>query len=89
MIWFYFSLAMLALYVVMAFNPALDYVARALALFYLVLWYVAAGRLQDRFANAVSGGSYRRRLWGRPLAIAAAAGMGYLLLGAAVGLASS
>jgi hypothetical protein len=90
-VWFYVSLGMLALYLVVSLFGA-EQAVRGLALLYLVIWYFAAGRSQVSYVKAKYGNNYARKPWGRALLIAIASTVAYfvvaLVLGVVAGLAS-
>ncbi len=87
--WFYFSLAMLVVYIFMgmfiADEKAADVAARGLGFLYLIIWYFSAGRAQAKYVKKKFGSDYPRRSWGKPLLIGVAAIVGYLALAVAIG----
>ncbi len=87
--WFYFSLAMLGVYVLMGVfmekPEEADGAARGLGFLYLLVWYFSAGRAQARYVKEKFGASYPRRAWGKPLLIGVAAIIGFFTLAFIVG----
>lgn len=87
--WFYFSLAMLVVYILMgifmADEKAADDAARGLALLYLIIWYFAAGKAQTKYVKTEFGSDYPRRSWEKPLLIGIAAIACYFVLSVALG----
>ena len=82
--WFYFSLAILGVCVLMPVfmeNPeeAGD-VVRVLIFLNLIVWYFSTGRAQARYVKEKFGSRYPRRAWGKPLLIGMAAIIGYWIL---------
>ena len=82
--WFYFSLAMLGVYVLMGVfmekPEEADGAARGLGFLYLLVWYFSAGRAQARYVKEKLGSNYPRRAWGKPLLIGVAAIIGFFTL---------
>ena len=87
--WFYFSLAMLVVYIFMGMfigdERAADGAARGLGFLYLIIWYFSAGRSQAKYVKNKFGKDYPRRSWGKPLLIGVAAIVGYFVLALAIG----
>ena len=87
--WFYFSLAMLVVYLVIALYSADEAKSgmpvQALGFLYLVIWYFAAGRGQAKYVKAKFGKEYPRRGWGKPLMIGVAAIIGYFIAAFLIG----
>lgn len=87
--WFYFSLAMLGVYVLMGVfmekPEEADGAARGLGFLYLLVWYFSAGRAQARYVKEKFGSNYPRRAWGKPLLIGVAAIIGFFTLAVIVG----
>ena len=87
--WFYFSLAMLVVYIFMgmfiADEKAADGAARGLGFLYLIIWYFSAGRSQAKYVKEKFGKDYPRRGWSKPLLIGVAGIVGYLFLSMAIG----
>jgi hypothetical protein len=87
--WFYFSLAMLVVYILMgifmADEKAADGAARGLALLYLIIWYFSAGKAQTKYVKTEFSSDYPRRSWGKPLLIGIAAIACYFVLAVALG----
>jgi len=86
--WFYFSLAMLAIYLLMGISmpeKVADGAARLLALVYLIVWYFFVGKAQAKFVKEKFGTDYPRRAWGKPLLIGVAAIVGYFIAAMIVG----
>ena len=88
--WFYFSLAMLIVYILMgmlmAGEKGADGATRVLALLYLIIWYFSAGRAQAKYVKNKFGSDYPRRSWGKPLLVGIVAILGYFALAVALGL---
>ena len=97
MAWFYFSLAMLGVYVLlgvfMKTREEADGAARGLGFLYLLVWYFSAGKAQAKYIKEKFGSSYPRRTWGKPLLIGVAAIIGYVfvavIFGALIGVMSA
>lgn len=96
--WFYFSLAMLGVYLLigvlfMEKPEEADGAARGVGFLYLLVWYFSAGRVQARYVKEKFGSSYSRRAWGKPLLIGVAAIIGFftlaIIIGAIIGSASA
>ena len=87
--WFYFSLTMLVVYILMgmlmADDKAADGAVRGLGLLYLIIWYFSAGRAQAKYVKNQFGSDYPRRSWGKPLLIGLAAIACYVALAVALG----
>ena len=88
--WFYVSLGMLAIYVLMGVlmddSKAADGVARGLGFLFLIVWYFAAGRAQSKYVKEKFGSSYARKPWGKALLIGVAAFVGFFIAAVIVGL---
>jgi len=88
--WFYFSLAMLVVYilmgVLMADDETADVAARGLGFLYLIIWYFSAGKAQAKYVKNELGSDYPRRSWGKPLLIGIAAIACYFALAVALGI---
>lgn len=86
--WFYFSLAMLGVYVFMGLfmenSEKTGDSVRALGVLYLLVWYFSAGRAQVKYIEERFGSTYPRRSWGKPLLIGVGAKVGYFMLAAAI-----
>ena len=83
--WFYTSLAMAALYLVLAFvieDDKIDQYLRGLGFGFLIVWYVASGRSQIDYVKEKLGRDYERRPWG----VALLCGMGGVILFYAVSI---
>ena len=82
--WFYASLGMLALYVllnVFIVDPkTLDGVSRGPAFLFLLVWYFSAGREQSKYVKEKYGASYARKSWGKALLVGVGATIGYIIL---------
>jgi hypothetical protein len=78
--WFYASLVMLVIYVVMGSSmddsKAASTAATWLGFLFLCIWYFASGRAQCRFVKEKFGKDYSKKPWGKPLLIAVAAVIG-------------
>jgi len=87
--WFYVSLAMLAVYVLMGLSmteaKGADAAARILAFLYLIVWYFSVGRAQAKFVKNKFGSDYPRLTWGKPLLIGVAAIIGYFIIAMVIG----
>ena len=88
--WFYVSLGMLAIYVLMGVfmddSKAADGAARGLGFLFLIIWYFAAGRAQSKYVKEKFGSSYTRKPWGKALLIGVAAFVGFFIAAVIVGL---
>lgn len=88
--WFYVSLGMLAVYVLLGVfmddSKAADGAARGLGFLFLIVWYFSAGRAQSKYVKEKFGSSYARKPWGKTLLIGVAAFVGFLLAAVIVGL---
>src|SRR5207249_10323860 len=51
-----------------------------LALVYLLIWYFAAGRPQARYVKERLGTDYPRKAWGKPLLVAIALFLAYVVI---------
>jgi hypothetical protein len=78
-VWFYVSLVMLGIYMLVPLVGVDNQAVRYLALLYLVIWYFAAGRPQARYVKDKYGKDYPRRPWGKPLLIAIALFVAFVL----------
>jgi hypothetical protein len=89
--WFYSSLIMLLLYVLMGVlaqdNKIGEAAARGLGLLYLIVWYFSAGRAQAKYVKNRFGVNYPRRSWTKPLLIGVAAFAGYIITAIIIGFA--
>lgn len=87
--WFYFSVVMLAVYVVlgvsMANGDAAGNATQGLGFIYLIIWYFSSGRSQAKFVNEKFGTDYPRRDWGKPLLFATGAFICYFLIAIVAG----
>lgn len=87
--WFYASLGMLAVYILMGLiiqdGKAAHDAVRGLGLLYLIIWYFSAGRSQAKYVKSRYGAKYSRRSWGKPLLIALAAFVVYFLAAMIIG----
>ncbi len=88
--WFYASLAILAVYVLMGIfmsdSKAADGAARGLGFLYLLVWYFSVGRSQGKFVKEKFGSNYPKKPWGKALLIGIAAIIGYFIFAVVVGL---
>jgi hypothetical protein len=88
--WFYASLAILVVYVLMGVfmsdSSAADGATRGLGFLYLLVWYFSAGRSQGKFVKEKFGSNYPKKPWGKALLIGIAAIIGYLIFAVVVGL---
>lgn len=89
--WFYVSLAMLAVYLVLAVAipnaEAADGASRAIGFGYLLAWYFASAKAQAKYVRERWGKDYPRRGWGKPILIGIAAIVGYFMVAVAIGIA--
>lgn len=87
--WFYVSLGMLVLYVLMGVfiddSKAADGAAQGLGVLFLIVWYFSAGRAQSKYVKEKLGSSYTRKPWGKALLIGVAAFVGFLISAAIAG----
>jgi len=65
--WFYVSLAMLAVMLLMSFVSPDEDAASGLGLLFLLTWYFASARSQSTYVKARFGTEYPRRPWGKAL----------------------
>lgn len=88
--WFYTSLAILVIYVLIGFfmpdSKAADGAARGLGFLYLLVWYFSVGRSQAKFVKEKFGSNYPKKPWGKALLIGVAAFIGYFIFAVVVGL---
>lgn len=88
--WFYASLAILVVFVLMGVfmsdSKAADGAARGLGFLYLLVWYFSAGRSQGQFVKEKFGSNYLKKPWGKALIIGIAAIIGYFIFAVVVGL---
>ena len=81
--WFYLSLFMLAVYVLIglfvADSKSAESAVNGLGFMYLLLWYFTTGRQQGKFVKVTYGSDYPRMPWGKPLLIGIAISVGYVL----------
>jgi len=84
MVWFYFSIALLAFYLCIDLfidkQYEADAIVRAIGFGNLIAWYVTSGRPQATFVKEKFGQNYSRRTWGKPLLIGAASFIVYIAL---------
>jgi len=82
--WFYFSLVMLVVYILIGLlikdENAYNVVARGLGLLYLIVWYFSAGKEEAKYVKEKIGSDYPRRSWGKPLIIGIAALISYFII---------
>lgn len=88
--WFYISLAMLAVYVLMGVfmddSKASDGAAGGLGSLFLIAWYFSVGRAQSKYVREKFGSSYARKPWGKVLLIGVAASVGFFIAAVIIGL---
>ncbi len=88
--WFYVSLGMLAVYILMGVfmdDPkAADEAARGLGFLFLLVWYFSAGRAQGKYIKEKFGKTYARKPWGKALLIGVGAIVGYFIAAVVIGL---
>lgn len=90
--WFYASVGMLALYLLialMASDKVADGVPRLLGLIFLLSWYFASAREQARYVKQKFGADYTRQPWSKALGLAVLALVGYLLLAVVFGVVAA
>jgi len=82
--WFYFSLALLALYLILGLFVAdtdkASSISRGVAFLFLIIWYFAVGRSQAKFVKQRLGANYQHRPWGKPLLVALALSIALLFI---------
>jgi hypothetical protein len=87
--WLVASVVMLVVYLCLAVslsNPkSADAVTRMVGFAYLLIWYFAAGRSQSNYVKERFGKDYPRKGWGKPIGIAFAAMIGYVVLAGIAG----
>jgi len=66
-------------------SKSADAATRMVAFAYLLVWYFAAARSQSTYVKERFGKDYPRKGWGKPLLIAVAGLVGYIVLAAVVG----
>lgn len=84
--WFYVSLAMLGVYVVIRLITGDRSYASAqpLLLLYLFVWYFAGGRSQEKYVKERFGSTYPKKAWGKTILMGIAAVFGYALIASIV-----
>lgn len=91
--WFYASLALLGVYLILSFvvddEKKAEVFARGLGFIFLLVWYFSAGRAQAKYVKATFGSSYLHKPWGKTLLVAVAAVIAYVLLASIVGVISA
>lgn len=65
--WFYVSLAMLAVILLMSFVSPDENAASGLGLLFLITWHFASAKSQSTYVKAKFGTEYPRRPWGKAL----------------------
>lgn len=89
--WFYVSLGMLVIYILLALfikdANAAEGASRGLGFLFLLIWYFSVGRAQGKYVKAKFGASYIRKPWGKVLLIGVAASIGFFLAAVIVGFA--
>ena len=87
--WFYASLAILVVYVLMVVfmsnSKAADDATRGLAFLYLLVWYFSDGRSQGKFVKEKFGSNYPKKPWGKALLIGTAAIIGHIIFAVVAG----
>jgi len=88
--WFYASLVVLVIYPLLtAFSSdprGAESGGRGLAMLYLFVWYVAAGRSQAKFVKEHVGSNYPKKPWGKTLLIGIAAFVAYVIFAGVLAL---
>lgn len=80
----------LTLTVLSPFIPAFsDGAIRFIGLIILLAWYFSTGRKQARFVKEHYGDTYPKKPWGKPLLIAFACFIGFMIACAAVAFAAA
>lgn len=80
--WFYIAIAVTIGSIVLSALLPNGRGAGSLVFWYLVIWYFAAGKAQVKYIKEKFGKAYPRRAWAKPLGIAGAGAVGYLLVAA-------
>lgn len=87
--WFYVSLGVLALYILMGMfvsdSKASEAFSRLLGFTFLLTWYFASGRAQARYVKERFGADYTRKPWGKALLAGVGALVGYFVVAFIVG----
>jgi len=83
-VWFLVSLLMTTMLSLLPLAGVGQQEARYLALLYLLIWYFAAGRPQARYVKEKYGRDYPRKAWGKPLLIAIALFLAYVVIAVVV-----
>ena len=88
--WFYVSLGMLGVYILMGVfmsdSDAADGAARGLGVAFLLAWYFSSGRVQVKFVKQRFGKNYSKKPWGKALLIAIGGIVGYLTIAVVAGI---
>jgi len=84
--WFYVSLGMLGVYVLIRLITGNRSYAAAqpLLLVYLFVWYFASGRSQAKYVKERFGSTYAKNGWGKAILLGIAALIGYALIAGVV-----
>jgi len=87
--WFYASLAILVVYVLMVVfmsnSKAADDATRGLAFLYFLVWYFSDGRSQGKFVKEKFGSNYPKKPWGKALLIGTAVITGHIIFAVVAG----
>jgi len=87
--WLVASVVMLVVYLWLALSlsdsKSADAATRMVAFAYLLVWYFAAARSQSTYFKERFGKDYPHKGWGKPLLVAVAGLVGYIVLAAVVG----
>jgi len=83
-VWFLVSLLMTTMLSLLPLAGVGAQEARSLALVYLLIWYFAAGRPQARYVKERLGTDYPRKAWGKPLLVAIALFLAYVVIAVVV-----
>jgi hypothetical protein len=88
--WFYISLGILVIYVLMGIfmdNPKeAESAVRGLGFLFLLVWYFSSGRAQGKYVKARFGKTYAKKPWGKPLFIGVGAIIGYFIAAVVIGI---
>lgn len=88
--WFYASLGMFAVYILVGIfirdSKAAEGSAHALGFLFLLVWYFSTGRAQGKYVKQKFGKIYAKKPWGKALLVGVGALIGYFVAAMVVGL---
>jgi hypothetical protein len=83
--WFYGNLVFLGIILLSTLTPSLgDAPFRMVSLVILLVWYFALAKKQAKYVKDTFGSNYQKKTWGKPLLIAFACFVGFMLLAIAL-----